>query len=256
MQVIDTHAHLDQISDIDGVLTNARESGVVAIVAVSEDIESSQKNWHISQNYTNPRIHVAMGMHPSEVDLNALASSEKMIHEHKDSIKAIGEIGLDYWYKWVRKDQEKKQAQRDAYRFFLQIAKDLDLPAVIHSRGAWSDCFEIARSMKIKKAIFHWYSGPQDVLEQVLDEGYYISATPSLQYSPEAQKAVRQAPIDRLLIETDTPVYYRNRQTNEGFQAQPRDVLKTLDLVCGIKKIDPLKAAQQCNQNASQIFNI
>lgn len=256
MEVIDTHAHLDQVSDLDTVLAEAHKSGVKAIIAVSEDLESSQKNWHISQNYKTPRIHVAMGMHPSEIDLDALAACEQVIYEHKDAIKAIGEIGLDYWYKWVRKDQEKKQAQREAYSFFLQVARDLDLPAVIHSRGAWSDCFQIAQSMKIKKAIFHWYSGPQDILKQIIDQGYYISATPSLQYSPEAQKAVRQAPLDKILIETDTPVYYRNRETNEGFKAQPRDVLKTLDWVCGIKEVDPLEAAQRVNQNACQIFNI
>ncbi len=255
MKIIDTHAHLDHLKDLPGALQRAEDNGVEAIVAVSEDISSSQRNLEISRQYAVPRIYVSMGMHPSETDLEALEGCKALIDAHQKDICAIGEVGLDFWYKDIRKNPEKKEQQKTAFRFFLNIAGDLDLPVIIHSRGAWSESLELTQAAGISRAVFHWYSGPEEVLQEILASGYYISATPSLLYSAEARKAVAQAPLEKILIETDTPVYYRNRQTGEGFQAEPKDVVRTWELLCSIKNTEGDETLRQLNQNAKHFFN-
>jgi TatD DNase family protein len=264
MKIIDTHAHLDQLEELDRALEDAYKTGVEGIVAVSIDLESCRKNLEIKKTKLQPKIYLAMGMHPSEVNLNELDDCIQLIREHVSELTAIGEIGLDFWYKWVRKNKEKKDEQREVFRTFLQLAKEIGLPAVIHSRGAWRECLETAKEAGVKSAVFHWYSGPVDVLEDILTAGYYVSSTPSLFYSPQSREAISHAPIERILIETDCPVFYRaaapeagkNQQAEEGFQAEPKDVFKTLKAYCALMMTEEQNSLDIFNQNAKEFFKI
>jgi len=254
--LIDTHAHLDHLENLKEAFDRAKVEGVESIVAVSEDLESSAKNLKISREFDLPKVHVAMGIHPSEASRDAVVEVAESIRKNKGEIVAIGEIGLDFWYKWVRKDEEKKEEQKEVFRALLNLSKELDLPVIIHSRGAWKHCLEIVKDVGIKKAEFHWYSGPIDILEEILSEGFYVSATPSLGYSPEARAAISHSPIEQILIETDTPVYYRNRETGDGFKSEPKDVFRTLDLLCELKGLGKEEASSIVNANAKKFFNI
>ena len=263
MNLIDTHAHLDHIKDLSGALERAEKQGVGDIVTVSIDRASSHKNLDIKRNTPKPHIHLAMGMHPSDIDLDDLEACVELIRQHRDELVAVGEIGLDFWYKWVRKDREKKDAQRKVFRALLELASELDLPAIIHTRGTWRECFETVRDVGLKKAEFHWYSGPLDVLKGILDQGYYVSASPSLAYSPQSREAIGYAPIDRTMIETDSPVFYRhpvaegNTQSgHEGFESEPRDVFKTLEAYCALKNVDQAHTAETFNHNAREFFQL
>ncbi len=262
MKLIDTHAHLDHIEDIDRALDNAQREGVAGVVAVSVDLPSCRKNLEIKETRKTPKIYLAMGMHPSDINLDDLDACIELAREHKSELTAIGEIGLDFWYKWVRKDREKKDAQRKVFRTFLDLAKELDLPAVIHTRGTWRECFETVKEVGIKKAEFHWYSGPLDVLKDILDAGHYVSASPSLAFSPPSREAINYAPIERVMIETDSPVFYRttvsgeSEKTGEGFQAEPKDVYKTLKAYCLLKNVEEAYAAEIFDRNAKEFFHL
>ena len=254
--MIDTHAHLDQLENIQEALREASIAGVKGIVAVSMDAASCQKNFEIKQKSKSPEIYLAMGMHPSEADLQDLPQCIELIKGHQAQLKAVGEIGLDFWYKWVRKDQQKKDEQREVFRTLLKLAKELNLPAVIHSRGAWRECLETAKETGIKKAVFHWYSGPVDVLKEILDQGYFVSASPSLAYSPQSREAILESPIEQTLIETDCPVYFQGSETEPGFQAQPKDVFRTLKAYCALKNVREQETLKQFNGNAEEFFGI
>jgi len=256
MKIIDTHAHLDHLQNLEEALATAHLQGVEGIVAVSEDYASSRKNLEIKRKYPNPNIYVAAGMHPSETNLANLDRCKEFIDENISELSAIGEIGLDYWYQGVKKDEKLKVQQREAFEWFLKIAKDCQLPVVIHSRGAWSDCLDIVQRVGIARAVFHWYSGPIEVLDDILKAGYYVSATPSLESSPQAQEAIKHAPIEKILIETDTPVYYRNKETKQGFSAQPKDVYKTLKLYCNLKGLKEEICVEVFNANAKEFFSM
>lgn len=256
MTLIDTHAHLDHLENLDEALESAARAGVEGIVAVSEDLNSSRRNLEIKRTKKDPCIYLGMGMHPSEANLQDLEECLALMRTNVKALSAIGEIGLDFWYAWVRRDDQKKEEQRKIFGAFLEFAKKFNLPAVIHSRGAWRECFDMARQAGVTQAVFHWYSGPLDVLEDILASGYYVSATPSLAYSLEARASMARAPLVQTLIETDCPVFYRNKETGDGFKAEPKDVFRTLKIYCALKGIEESQAADVLNQNAKKFFNI
>jgi TatD DNase family protein len=255
MDACDTHAHLDQIDDLPQALKDAKQAGVVGIMAVSVDLQSCRKNLEISQ-HDDPKIFVGLGIHPGNIIPAEIETTLDFVRTHIRQAQAIGEIGLDFWYRWVKKDEAKKQLQRQVFVQQLEIAKEAKLPVIIHSRGAWQECFEMAKTCGIPRAVFHWYSGPVAVLKEILAAGYFVSATPSLAYSPQAREAISFAPLEQTLIETDCPVYYQGTEEAEGFQARPRDVFRTLQIYAAIKKVDPHKALQIFNANAQQVLGM
>ena len=133
MNIIDTHAHLDHIENLNQALKNADQEGVESIITVSTDVASCRKNLDIKRGAKKPNIYLAMGIHPSDADLDDLDACVELIRNERSELTAIGEIGLDFWYKWVRKDQEKKDEQRKVFRALLELAQELDLPPVIHT---------------------------------------------------------------------------------------------------------------------------
>jgi TatD DNase family protein len=144
----------------------------------------------------------------------------------------------------------KKELQWKVFGELLAIALESDKPVIIHCRYSHRRAFEMVGERKIKRAIFHWYSGPLDLLDKILSMGYFISATPALTYSPSHQEAIKQAPLERILMETDTPVTYR------GKEARPKDVQITLQEVARLKEMDPSLISQQTTANASLLFQI
>ncbi len=254
--IIDTHAHLVKRPDLGNALRRADEAGVHQIIAMSMDVKSCQKNLEIKKNVDRPQIYVSFGMHPSEVNLDELEKVIELMMTHQKELHAIGEIGLDFWYKWVRKDEEKKNEQREAFRKQLAISKILDLPVVIHSRGAWKECLQSVKEAGIKRANFHWYSGPVDVLKEIMAAGHFVSASPSIAYSPQSREAIAAADIKQILIETDCPVFYGQKDDPDGFSAEPKDVYKTLKAYCLLTKTDEDKALHQFNENAKLFFNL
>lgn len=262
MTIIDTHAHLDHVENLDEALCNAAQAGVEAVVTVSVNAASCRKNLEIKKSVKKPKIHLAMGMHPSDADPLRVSECVELIRAHKGELVAIGEIGLDFWYKWVRKDQEKKDAQRRVFRTLLETAGELGLPAVVHTRGTWRECLDMVKGTGLTKAEFHWYSGPLDVLKDILNSGYYISAAPSLAYSPQSREAISYAPLDRAMIETDSPVFYHGptagdgQEENGGFMAEPKDVFRTLRAYCALKNLDEENTLEILNHNARQFFGL
>ena len=254
MTIIDTHAHIDQLEDLAGAMGRADEAGVSDIVAVSVDLESMAKLLEIAGRFQSPKIHPALGVHPGKV---VPGEQHLVLDFMRANIKracAIGETGLDYWYKWVRKDLEERQKQKDSFAFHLGLAREFDLPIVIHSRGAWRDCLGMARESGVRRALFHWYSGPLDVLDEILAAGFYVSAGPSVAYSPELRLAMAQAPLERILLETDAPVNYKAEETT--FTAEPRDVTRAWKSLARLKNLDEEQALTALNDNARKFFGI
>ena len=256
MTAFDTHAHLDHLENLDEALKAAQQQGVEGIVAVSVDLESNKKNLAIKRSVKSPKIYLALGIHPGNIKAEEVDECLEFMRANVQEATAIGEIGLDFWYKWVRKDQVKKDEQRDIFRRQLAMAKEFALPAIIHARGTWRECLETIQEVGIKRAVFHWYSGPLDVLNDIINAGYFVSASPSLAVSPQSREAIAHAPIEQTLIETDSPVFYRYRDQEGGFTAQPKDVFKTLAAYAELKEVEPQHALEIFNRNAKQLFGI
>lgn len=254
--MIDTHAHLDHLENLDQALDNARRVHLEGIVALSMDVASCHKNLEIKKTVSTPHIYLGMGIHPSEAKVEDIDACVDLIRTNQKLLHAVGEIGLDFWYKWVRKDDQKKDEQRKVFRALLEIAHELNLPAVVHARGTWKECLETVQSVGIKQAEFHWYSGPLDILKDILDAGYFISAPPALAYSPPLRAAMELAPIEQVLIETDCPVFFKADENDPGFKSEPKDVVRTLKAYVELKNMDEAKAAHILTNNAKRFFGI
>ncbi|MBW2031059.1 MAG: TatD family hydrolase, partial [Deltaproteobacteria bacterium] len=161
-----------------------------------------------------------------------------------------GEIGLDYWTKAARKDPGQRNLQKEVFSTLLDLCKRLSKPAIIHCRGAWEDCPGLVMDMQIEKAVFHWFSGPLEVLDQLLDRGYFISATPAAAYSEKHQAAIARAPLDHLLLETDSPVIY------QGKASEPAHVFKTMKEVARIKGVTEEQVAEITTMTALKFFGL
>ena len=253
LKVIDTHAHLDELENLEPALSKAKEVGVAAIIAVGVNHQSNQKIMEMCLQHS-PFIHPALGLHPWE--LGNLQPSQidytlKTIEERVHDIVAIGEIGLDYDKRVVK--VAAKELQKEVLKRLLLLAKQYEKPVVIHSRYSWKDCFELVKESGVEKAVFHWFTGFSSVLRDTLDAGYLISATPAAEYHEEHRRAVKETPLEKLLLETDCPVVFGR---DIKYHSEPADTLRSLKAVALIKGSDEATIAEQTTHNAIQFFNL
>jgi len=254
MKLFDTHAHLNQIDDIDGVLRRAREAEVDKILIAGLDLDSNREVIKIYNSIKNFNLYLALGIHPYRPQKDTFKEVYALIEEHKDTIVAIGETGLDYTYKEAREEGPGRDLQKEAFKSQLALAQKFDKPVIVHSREAWNDCFEMVKEYHLSKVLFHWYTGPLDILESILSKGYYISVSPAIEYSKQAQEAALRAPNDRILLETDSPVRYR--PPSGSYICEPKDVIRTLEKLSELKKIDKEELAKITYISSCSFFNI
>ena len=253
MKLIDTHCHLDEIENLDSVLEEAREAGVTGIIAVGINYETNLKVLELAEKYSD-LVFPALGLHPQELpemDDTGVDRTLAQIEEHIDKAIAVGEIGLDY-HKRIRA-LASRERQQAVLRDIMLLAKKYEKPVSIHSRYAWKDALTITTEAGIKDAIFHWYTGPSSVLRDLLAGGYYVSATPAAEYHSEHRRAVREAPLDRLFLETDSPVSYGRE---DRYTAAPKDVVRSLNAASEIKSMDTESLAELTTQNAIRFFRL
>lgn len=241
--LIDGHAHLDLLDDLSGSLEEARESGVDGIIAVGMGIDSNRKILDIAGG-NKKYVYPALGYHPWEMREEEIEKTLMFVRDHVSECVALGEIGLDY------KIKLKKQLQWKAFEGLLGIASESNKPVIVHCRFSHRRALDMVKDAGVKRAVFHWYSGPLSLLGEILDAGYYISATPALAYSPPHQDAIKWAPIEKILLETDAPVSYQGRE------ARPRDVRITMEEVARLKGLEPCVVSKQATANASRLFQI
>jgi len=243
MEVIDTHAHLNEIADLDGALERARRAGVGKVVSIGMEIDSNLSTLKLAKRFPET-VSPAIGYHPWSIVPDRISENVAFIEENLDHCVALGEIGLDY------RAKVKKKVQWDVFFRLLGIAEQVDLPIIIHCRFSHERCHRMTRDAGIKKAVFHWYSGSLDILEKILADGYYVSATPALAYSQQHRLAMENAPLERILIETDAPVEYQGKVT------EPADVLTTLNELSRLKRLHSSEVARITTANARQLFAI
>ena len=253
LSIIDTHAHLDEVDSLDLMLDNARKAGVIAIVAVGSNYQSNIKTLEISQKHY-PFVYPALGLHPcdlADLEPSEIDNNLRFIEENITSAVAIGEIGLDYNKRVVK--EAPKELQKNVLKQLLSLAKKYVKPVAIHSRYAWKDALQLVQNADVDKAVFHWFTGFSSVLRDIIDGGYYISATPATEYHEEHMRAVREAPLNRLLLETDCPVTYGKEIR---YKSMPSDVLRSLRSVAQLKETDEAKIADQTTRNAISFFSL
>jgi TatD DNase family protein len=243
LAVIDTHAHLDELPDLEEAIRTAREDGVVAIVAVGQDMASNRKTLEIAARHPG-FVFPAVGYHPWRLDPDHDDETLAQMDGNLAHCVALGEVGLDY------KAKTKKKVQKALFPKILAIAKKHDKPVIVHCRYSHETAFRMAQEAGLKKAVFHWYSGPIDLIPLIAAAGYYMSACPALLYNPYHAKAIHAVPLGNLLLETDTPVQYQQ------LAARPAHVQITLREVARVKGLSPEEIAEETTKNARACFGL
>jgi TatD DNase family protein len=251
--LVDTHAHLDEMEDCDAAIERARLADVAGIIAMGQDLSSNNKTLELAARYPG-YVHPALGLHPwaiGSLDTARLEENINFIADNLHRTVALGEVGLDY-DKRVLKDAGREM-QKEVLRLLLALAIRHNKPVSMHSRYAWKDALEEARTAGIKKLVFHWYTGFSSTLVELIEAGYYVSATPAAEYHDEHRRAIREVPVERLLLETDCPVHYGREQR---YRSQPSDVVRSLRAAAQIKSMDEKDLAVITTANATRLFGL
>lgn len=260
-KVIDSHCHIDGErfeDDQAGVIQNALDSGVIAMLNVgtgSPKGDSFEKTFELAQNHEC--IYGAVGIHPhdaSEYDeivekrlMDLIVSNEKMI--------AWGEIGLDYYY-----EHSTKEVQRNVFRRQINVANDLDLPIIIHSRDANEETVEIlteeCSNENFSGGIMHCFGGTPEMAKALMDLGFLISFAGNVTFkkADNLREAAKVVPLDRLLVETDCP--YLTPVPFRGKRNEPARVVETAKFLADFYEMDFNLLARKTTKNFQEFFRL
>jgi len=242
-RLIDGHVHLSEIEHPERAVEIALKAGVKEMVAVAMNLDSCRKTLALADRFPDI-VHPAIGYHPWSIKAEEVEDTLIFITQNIHRCVALGEVGLDY------KVKVKKKLQKAVFSKLLNLAVKSNKPVIIHSRFSHQRTYEMTVDAGIEKAVFHWYSGPVDILDNIIASGFFVSATPALAYSPHHQTAMKRAPVQRILIETDAPVQYGDRAS------EPADLKETLFHLSMIKKIPEDKLADMVTKNAQKFFGL
>jgi TatD DNase family protein len=241
--LIDGHAHLSDMAYPERAVENALSAGVNRIIAVSMNIGSCRKTLALADRFPD-NVFPAIGYHPWSVTAEDVEDTLLFITQNLQRCVALGEVGLDY------KVKVKKKLQQAVFSKLLSLAVQVHKPVIIHSRFSYQRTYEMAAEAGIEKAVFHWYSGPVEILDKIVASGFYVSATPALAYSSHHQAAMSRAPVERILIETDAPVQYGDHFS------QPADLHGTLLHLSRIKNMPEDQLAAIVTKNTKRFFGL
>lgn len=249
-KLIDAHCHLDWKSftnDIGNVVKRAKENGLIAIIT-SCFFDGFENTLKIAEKYAN-YIFINLGLHPPMVNDNTVIETIKLIKENTDKIKAIGEVGLDYY--WI-KEPEKQAEQKKALITFINLSKVLKFPIVIHARNAHKDAIEILENNSAKDVLMHCFSGTAVETNRVIKNGWYISIPTSIVNRGVHQNIARICPMEKMLLETDSPFLSPFKKSRN----EPMNVKYSVQKVADIKGIDEEMVAEMTTNNAIKFYNL
>lgn len=253
MRLIDSHCHLtDEAFDDDRlfILNDLSNFGLRGIINPATNLTDSKMAIEIAKKYDN--FYAMAGIHPEEVDeitdkdleeLENLAQNEKVI--------AIGEIGLDYYWK-----DDNKDLQKEIFIHQLELARKLAKPAVIHVRDSKDDVIEILKNYQDLKIQIHCFSDDLETLEKYMEMGFFISIGGVVTFNngTNEQNAARNVPIERLMLETDSP--YLTPEPYRGLRNDPRRVIEVARTVADLRDMKIDKLAKKTYNNTKEFFNL
>ena len=254
MMLFDTHAHLNDEAfdeDREQLLSGLAEKGVGLVMNAGCSLASSREVVEIAKQYS--WLYAAVGSHPDAAD----EVNESVLEEYRklcklnNKVKAIGEIGLDYHYEDI-----PREIQQKAFRLQMELARELNLPVIVHERDAHEDGMSIVREFPEVTGVFHCYSGSAEMARQLVDMGWYIGFTGVLTFK-NARKAVKTAasiPLDRIVLETDCP--YMAPEPFRGKRNDPGYLYRMAEALAQIRGITPEEAAAATTKNGKRLYRI
>ena len=252
MKLIDTHAHtnFDRFDeDRPAMYERARAAGVIAIIEIGVGLEGSRAA--VARAHTEPMVFAAAGLHPTGLDTfeEDWAPFEKLVRG--GGIVAVGECGLDYH--WMKATKEK---QAEAFRRQLALARDVDLPFIVHCREAEDDLLPMLRDVGYTRGVVHCFGGERSHAEELLAMGMRLSFCGNVTYkkAENLREAARVVPLDVLMLETDAP--FMSPQGHRGKRNEPAFVAVTAAFLADLHGVDLETLAATTTRNARAFFGL
>lgn len=264
MRYVDSHCHLDMLPgwvegdlsledswrEIEAAVQRAHDAGVEWILNPGSTWKETPAVLAVAERFSH--VFASVGIHPHEADtwddgsyarLKGLAAHGK--------VRAIGEIGLDYYY-----DHGSREAQHRAFREQLRLARELDLPVIVHTRDAEDDTVAILKEEGATHGVIHCFTGTTALAEATLAMGFHVSFSGVVTFkrSEELRATAKVVPMERLLIETDSP--YLAPPPHRGKRNEPAYVVKIAETLAELHGVGLAELAERTTENALRLFNI
>lgn len=254
--IFETHAHYDDeqfAGDRGELLAQLPSLGIRKVIDVASTIDSIDQCVELAHTYDH--VYAAVGVHPSE-----LTGMDESVIDHMRELAAwektvaIGEIGLDYYWE---KHADEQQNQRDWFVRQMELAREVSLPVIIHSRDAAEDTYSLMRDIRAQEipGVIHCYSYSPEMAREYVKMGYYIGVGGVVTFK-NAKKLVRtvaETPIERILLETDSP--YLAPEPHRGRRNDSRELVYVVDKIAQIKDLTPEEVEAVTWENAQRLFS-
>jgi len=250
--LIDTHCHIDEAAfdaDREEVIALQRESGVELMIVPGVNVASIETVMQVCRSHPG-YCYPALGLHPEDVKddwQEQLTIVEQAIRNHRNELVAIGEIGLDYYW-----DKTYKEEQQEVLRRQLIMARELDLPVILHNREATEDILRIVKE-EGGRGVFHCFNGSRETAQQILDMGFYLGIGGVLTFkNSKLAEKLDVVPLERILLETDAP--YMAPVPHRGERNESRFMIHVAERLAQVYNCSVEHIIEVTNANARQIF--
>lgn len=251
--IFDTHAHYDDKAfdeDRESLLSSLAEKGVGLVLNPGCDVPSSRAALALAGRFAF--VYAAVGIHPEELGndpMNALREIRSLAAHEK--CRAIGEIGLDYYWDVSRKDEQKA-----VFAAQMALAQELQLPVIVHDREAHADSLEIVLRYPKVQGVFHCFSGSAEMAKELLRRGWYLGFDGPVTYknARKALEVLEITPPDRILVETDSP--YMSPVPLRGKRNDSSNLVYIINKVAEVKGVTPEEMTQITEENGKRLFHI
>jgi len=247
-KLVDTHAHIcDSVFDSDRgeVLRKATAAGVGAVIAVGENLSDARKNVELAA--VHPELRPAAGLYPTILDLDQAEKMQTFIRRERTKLVAIGEVGLDFW---VVKEDADKEIQKDIFKSFIGLSKELDLPLNVHSRSAGRHAVALLLESGAGRVQMHAFDGKASAALPAVEAGYFFSIPPSVVRSRQKQKLVKSLPLSCILVETDSPVL--GPEPNE--RNEPANITVSIKAIAELKNVSEEAVMEAVAANTAKLY--
>ncbi len=253
--LVDTHCHLQLLDysklglDMDAVVQQAVECKVLTLLCVATHLDQTPELYAISEKYVNVKI--SIGLHPTEDITNEPDVAAYIAAASHPQVVAIGETGLDYY-----RAAEQMDLQQQRFRAQIATARELGKPLIIHTRNAKQDTLDILRAERAEEVggVLHCFTEDLDMAMRAIELGFYISFSGIVTFknAKELQEVARSIPLERILIETDSP--FLAPQPVRGHINLPANVRYVAEFIAQLRNLDFAEVAQQTTQNYLRLF--
>ena len=250
--LIDTHCHIDEEAfdaDREEVIARQQESGVELMIVPGVNVASIETVMQVCRAHPG-YCYPALGLHPEDVKADwqeQLTIVEQAIRDHQNELVAIGEIGLDYYW-----DKTFKEEQQEVLRLQMELAKELDLPVILHNREATEDIMRIVKEVG-GRGVFHCFNGSRETAQQILDMGFYLGIGGVLTFkNSKLAEKLDVVPLERIVLETDAP--YMAPVPHRGERNESRFMIHVAERLAQVYNCSVEHIIEVTNANARQIF--